>query len=81
MKYLKMSAAAVLIVLLWGVIVSADNSNRIYGKMTTVDGDVFEGLIRWDKNEGSWVDVLDATKERSRREKASSRSRTVCSRK
>ncbi len=42
---------------------AADNSGRIYGKITTVDGDTFEGLIRWDKNEASWVDVLNGTKE------------------
>ena len=27
----------------------ADNSGRIYGKITTEDGDTFEGYIRWDK--------------------------------
>lgn len=42
---------------------AADMSGRIYGKITTVDGDTFEGLIRWDKNEASWVDVLNGTKE------------------
>jgi hypothetical protein len=41
----------------------ADDSGRIYGKITTVKGDVFEGFIRWDKNEGNWVDVLDGSKE------------------
>ena len=45
----------------------ADNSGRIYGKITTVDGDVLEGLIRWDKNEGSWVDILNGEKELSRK--------------
>ena len=41
----------------------ADNTGRIYGVITTVDGDDFEGLIRWDKNEGSWVDLLNGNKE------------------
>ena len=41
----------------------ADSSGRIYGKLTTVDGDVYEGLIRWDKNEASWVDILNGNKE------------------
>lgn len=45
----------------------ADNSGRIYGTIHTVDGDAFEGLIRWDKNEGSWVDVLDGTRDRDER--------------
>ena len=43
--------------------VFADSSGRIYGTLTTVDGDTYTGLIRWDKNEASWVDVLDGTKE------------------
>lgn len=41
----------------------ADSSGRIYGKLTTVGGDVYEGLIRWDKNEASWVDILNGNKE------------------
>ncbi|MEW5995156.1 MAG: hypothetical protein AB1744_12280 [Candidatus Zixiibacteriota bacterium] len=47
--------------------IQADHSGRIYGRITTVDGDVFKGFIRWDKNEGNWVDVLDATKELPKR--------------
>jgi len=42
----------------------AGDTGRIYGKIHTVDGDVLEGLIRWDRNEASWVDVLDGSKER-----------------
>lgn len=53
---------AVICILTAGVF-AADNSNRLYGKITTIDGDVFEGFIRWDKNEVSWVDMLDGTKE------------------
>jgi hypothetical protein len=30
----------------------------------TRDGEIFEGPIRWDKNEACWDDVLNATKER-----------------
>ena len=55
-------AAAFIALILTGVVV-ADNSSRIYGEITTVDGDKFEGLIRWDKNEGNWVDILNGTKE------------------
>ncbi len=55
--------------------VTADSSGRIYGVITTVKGDTFEGLIRWDKNEGNWVDILNGSKkvERSRKEKKSNR--------
>ncbi len=47
--------------------VFADSSGRIYGRITTVDDDIFEGLIRWDKNEGNWIDMLDGNKEKSKK--------------
>ncbi|MEM1126743.1 MAG: hypothetical protein AAGI71_08830 [Bacteroidota bacterium] len=37
-------------------------ADRIYGTITTRDGGTFEGLIRWDNNEASWVDVIDGNK-------------------
>ncbi len=37
-------------------------SDRLYGRAWTVDGREYEGFIRWDRNEGSWTDVLDADK-------------------
>ncbi len=40
--------------------------NRIYGTVRTVYGSEFTGYIRWDRNEGSWTDLLDATKPRYR---------------
>jgi len=55
------------IVLGIGVLVSsglADETGRVYGKITTGDGDTYEGLIRWDKNEANWVDILNGTKDR-----------------
>ncbi|MBI4544130.1 MAG: hypothetical protein HY703_02915, partial [Gemmatimonadetes bacterium] len=45
-----------------GAAAQAD-STRMYGRITTVDGERYEGYIRWDKNEASWADILDATKE------------------
>ncbi len=36
--------------------------DRLYGRLITRDGDVYEGLIRWDKNEVGWVDLLDGSK-------------------
>ncbi len=32
---------------------------RLYGNVVTRSGDAFEGYIRWDRNEGSWADLLD----------------------
>jgi len=43
--------------------VSSQDSGRIWGRVTTTSGDVLEGFIRWDRNEASWADVLDGTKE------------------
>lgn len=40
-------------------------SGRLYGRVLTRDGSEYVGFIRWDRNEGSWADVLDANKERS----------------
>ncbi|NNF25989.1 MAG: hypothetical protein HKN73_02050 [Gemmatimonadetes bacterium] len=37
-------------------------SNRLYGTVRTQDGDSYTGFLRWDRNEGSWADLLDATK-------------------
>ena len=41
----------------------AQDGDRIWGRLYTTSGDVHEGFIRWDRNEGSWVDVLDGSKE------------------
>ena len=40
--------------------------NRLYGTVTTVYGREFTGYLRWDRNEGSWTDLLDANKPRYR---------------
>ncbi len=32
---------------------------RLYGNVVTRSGEEFEGYIRWDRNEGSWADLLD----------------------
>ena len=40
----------------------AQDGDRIWGRLYTTSGDVYEGFIRWDRNEGSWVDVLNGSK-------------------
>ena len=60
------AAVAAVLALAFATAAYADNSGRIHGKITTVDGDVFVGLIRWDKNEASWVDILHGNKEMTR---------------
>lgn len=36
--------------------------DRLYGHVRTRTGEVHTGLLRWDRNEASWADVLDAVK-------------------
>lgn len=45
--------------------------SRLYGRIVTTDGSVYEGFIRWDKNEAGWFDILHVSKpipERNRRD-------------
>lgn len=41
----------------------AQEPGRIWGRVTTVSGEVHQGFIRWDRNEASWADVLDGSKD------------------
>ncbi len=43
--------------------VQISGDNRLYGTVTTLNGRRYEGYIRWDRNEGSWADLLDANKQ------------------
>lgn len=38
-------------------------ADRLYGRVVTAGGDVFEGFLRWDQNEGGWADLLNGSKE------------------
>ena len=55
-------AALALVVAFAAGAAHADARGRIYGRVITVDGDEYEGMIRWDTNEISWIDVLDGIK-------------------
>jgi hypothetical protein len=35
----------------------------IYGKVTTIDNDVYEGALRWGKEEAFWTDMFNASKD------------------
>ena len=37
-------------------------TNQLYGIVRTRDGAVHRGFLRWDRNEGSWGDLLDVNK-------------------
>lgn len=54
-----------------------DVDGRIYGRVHTTDGEVFEGIIRWDRNEASWVDLLNGTKVMYDRSRSSSGGRRI----
>jgi len=75
MKRIMVFITAAVLVIICATWAMADNSGRIYGKLTTVDGDVFEGLIRWDKNEASWIDVLNGNRDLKRKYKKSRRNK------
>jgi len=47
----------------------------LYGTIITDDGEELTGRIRWDKNEGAWDDIIDATKVGKGRERRSRRDR------
>jgi hypothetical protein len=45
--------------------------SRLYGRITTIDGAMYEGFLRWDGNEAGWFDILSLSKsipERNRRD-------------
>lgn len=44
-------------------VLSAQAPERIWGRVSTTSGEAHEGLIRWDRNEASWADILDGSKE------------------
>ncbi len=50
------------IVALFSATGAAQERGRLYGTITTVDGERFTGLIRWDKNEAHWFDILNGDK-------------------
>jgi hypothetical protein len=50
--------------LFWVTSISHAQPGRICGMIHTRDGEIFEGPIRWDKNEACWDDILNGTKDR-----------------
>jgi len=70
---------------IWGMVIfillatltALADPGQIYGKIYTTDNKILEGIIRWDKNEASWDDILDGYKnldsDKSRRSRDSGR--------
>ncbi len=44
----------------------AQDDGFIYGRVTTIDDDVYEGALRWGKEEAYWTDMFNASKEENR---------------
>ena len=45
------------------LLIQAQDQALIYGKVTTIDGDSYEGQIRWGKEEAFWTDIFNGNKE------------------
>lgn len=60
-----MKIATCLLLCLCSLTLTAQDESFIYGKVTTIDNKVYEGPIRWGKEEVYWVDLFNAGKERN----------------
>lgn len=59
-------ALTMLALLAWPVAARAQDGadpSRLFGRIVTTDGSVYEGYIRWDMNEAGWFDILHGDKE------------------
>ncbi|TRX55973.1 hypothetical protein FNH22_17575 [Fulvivirga sp. M361] len=56
-------AALALLLLAFGPGLVAQDAGFIYGKITTAEGDTYEGPLRWGKEEVYWTDMFNASKE------------------
>ena len=45
------------------ITLNAQDEGFIYGKVTTIDGEVYTGQIRWGKEEAYWTDLFNGNKE------------------
>jgi hypothetical protein len=41
----------------------AQEPGRIWARVSTTSGQTYEGFMRWDRNEVSWADILDGSKD------------------
>ena len=47
---------------IWPLDVQARNGGFLYGTIQTVDGDLYEGHLRWGDEEAFWTDIFNASK-------------------
>ena len=60
---MKTTLLTLLSILMLPLISSSQNDGFLYGKVTTVDNDTYEGPIRWGKEEVYWTDMFNAAKD------------------
>ncbi|MEO9868880.1 hypothetical protein [Ekhidna sp.] len=63
-KNLKAIGCALSIIV--SIAASAQDEGFIYGRVTTEDGDVYEGPLRWGKEEVYWTDMFNASKKENK---------------
>ena len=63
-NYLKLSGTVLATFLF--VNAEAQDEGFIYGKVTTEDGDTYEGPLRWGKEEVYWTDMFNASKKENK---------------
>ncbi|MFY8037420.1 MAG: hypothetical protein ACOVMQ_09645, partial [Cyclobacteriaceae bacterium] len=59
------NTAALIFITLIAFQANAQDEGFIYGKVYTIDNKVYEGPIRWGKEEVYWTDIFNAGKERN----------------
>ncbi|WP_462248309.1 hypothetical protein [Ekhidna sp.] len=64
MNYLKLTGTVFGTMLF--LCVQAQDDGFIYGKVTTEDGDTYEGPLRWGKEEVYWTDMFNASKKENK---------------
>lgn len=59
------SVLALFLLLIAGApaVAQGGDPSRLYGRVITTDGSMYEGFLRWDGNEGGLYDILHADKE------------------
>lgn len=64
MNYLKLSGTVLATFLFLSA--EAQDEGFIYGRVTTEDGDIYEGPLRWGKEEVYWTDMFNASKKENK---------------
>ncbi len=62
----QIKSIAVIFATIFSLSLIAQDTGFIYGKVTTEDGDEYEGPIRWGKEEVYWTDMFNASKDENR---------------